>query len=280
MEENEEKKNNKKIEEQTHESEEEKDEPLTEEEIEEEEVVKDLKEEEEKETIKEVVKEAVKEVEEEEEDVGKSHKMFWTIFRTVVYVVIVALGLFIVTYIFQWETVSQVPPLLKPIAGAIIIVNKYLLWIQAGIIIVIGYLIINRVSKSVSKYVRRTSGRTTASSIRTIIRIIGFGVLLAVIASILSFDPTAAIAFSSFIGLVFGFAGQNVIGNVIAGMVLVLTRPLRPGEEVTIAGRTGTVREITLMRVRILLPNGEDEVLIPSSKILTSTILRKKRDFF
>jgi small-conductance mechanosensitive channel len=71
-----------------------------------------------------------------------------------------------------------------------------------------------------------------------------------------------------------------VIGNVIAGLVLVLTRPLRPGEQVTIAGRTGTVREITLMRVRILLPNGEDEVLIPSSKILTSTILRKKRDFF
>ncbi|MBD3229127.1 MAG: mechanosensitive ion channel [Candidatus Lokiarchaeota archaeon] len=202
-------------------------------------------------------------------------RYIWGVIKTILYIAVVVIILLIVSYLFGWTNLADVPTILQPIGWFLVLVNPYLIWIQITIVIILGYLIVNTIGNMIFRYIKKYSGRSTASSIRTIIRIVGFGILLAIVASILQVDPAAALTLGSFTGLIIGFATQNVIGNIISGIVLVITRPFKPGEVVTISGRTGTIKEITLMRVILTLPKGENEILIPSSTVLNSLIVRK-----
>src|SRR5437868_5265264 len=51
------------------------------------------------------------------------------------------------------------------------------------------------------------------------------------------------LASSAVIGLVIGFAAQRTIGNVVAGVLIALSQPLRIGDTVTIDEVTGVVEE-------------------------------------
>jgi small-conductance mechanosensitive channel len=155
-------------------------------------------------------------------------------------------------------------------------INPYIIWIRALIIFIVGFLIVNAFGNAIYDFFDERS-EETASSLRTVTRIVGFGVLLAITVSMLNVDPAAAVAMASFLGIAIGFAGQHVLGEILAGIMIVINRPIKPGEIVTISGRTGVVKEISLTRVRIELPGGKQEVLIPSSVIISSNILRSRR---
>ncbi len=198
--------------------------------------------------------------------------------KIILYIVILILIIFFVNYLFDYPDIGSIPPFLIPISAFILLVNPYLIWIEALIVLILGYMIVNAFSNVIYSYTERHSGESTASSMRTIVRIAGFAVLLGVVVSIIGVDPTVAVTISSFLGLAIGFAAQNVLGNILAGIVLVISRPFKPGEIITVAGRTGTVKEITLTRTRILLPDGKTEILVPSNLVMTSTIQRPKRE--
>ena len=50
------------------------------------------------------------------------------------------------------------------------------------------------------------------------------------------------LASSAVIGLVIGFASQRTIGNVVAGLLIAITQPLRLGDEVEVRGHAGRRR--------------------------------------
>ena len=54
------------------------------------------------------------------------------------------------------------------------------------------------------------------------------------------------LASSAVIGLVSGFASQSTISNVVAGILIAVTQPLRLGDEVEVEGDRGIVEEIGL----------------------------------
>jgi small conductance mechanosensitive channel len=60
----------------------------------------------------------------------------------------------------------------------------------------------------------------TAKSIRSLIRIAGVLIVIAVVISYLSQDPVIAASISTISGLVISFAASNLIGNVIAGIYI------------------------------------------------------------
>ena len=74
----------------------------------------------------------------------------------------------------------------------------------------------------------------TAKSIRSLIRIAGAIIVIAVTISYLSQDPVIAASISTISGLVIGFAASNLIGNIIAGIYLAITRPFRIGDRISV----------------------------------------------
>ena len=99
--------------------------------------------------------------------------------------------------------------------------------------------------------------------------------MLAIAASYLSQNPILAASIATISAIVVGFAAQNLIGNMIAGMYLTIIRPFKIGDKITVFGNTGTVYEIGLLLCELLMENG-DTVRVPSSSLLTTSIILRE----
>ena len=179
-----------------------------------------------------------------------------------------------VEILFQWKEVEQLPSFLQPYSDLLLFASPYLRYFNAGIILVAGYFIVGEVSKIVYAYMRGFADHSSAATIQNITRIVSFGVLLAILASVFSVDPAVALTLGGFGGLVVGFATQTFLANTIAGIFVLITRPFTFGDTVTIAGNTGVVKEIKIMHLHLDSVDGTKDILIPNSLILSQIILK------
>ena len=81
----------------------------------------------------------------------------------------------------------------------------------------------------------------------------------------------AILASSAVLGLVIGFASQRTIGNVVAGVLIAVSQPLRLGDEVEIQGTQGIVEEIGLTYTWIRTRDN-DRLVVPNEKLASETI--------
>ena len=79
------------------------------------------------------------------------------------------------------------------------------------------------------------------------------------------------LASSAVIGLVIGFASQRTIGNVVAGVLIAVSQPLRLGDEVEVEGTQGVVEEIGLTYTWIRTRDN-DRLVVPNEKLASDTI--------
>ena len=195
--------------------------------------------------------------------------------RTIAYVIVLAIIVALVSFLFGWSSIEQIPEYLQPYSNILLLINPYLKYIQAGLIFGFGYLVVNSASGMVYSYVRRITEHATAATLRTMTRIVGIGVLIALMTSVFNVDPTAALTVGSFGGLVVGFATQTILTHVVAGIFLLMSRPFTYGDTITVSAQTGIVKEIKLMHVVLETEDSENDILIPSGTIVTQII--KKR---
>jgi small conductance mechanosensitive channel len=79
------------------------------------------------------------------------------------------------------------------------------------------------------------------------------------------------LASSAVIGLVIGFASQRTIGNVVAGLLIAVSQPLRLGDEVEVEGTQGVVEEIGLTYTWIRTRDN-DRLVVPNERLASETI--------
>ncbi|MFH0945442.1 MAG: mechanosensitive ion channel domain-containing protein, partial [Planctomycetota bacterium] len=72
-------------------------------------------------------------------------------------------------------------------------------------------------------------------------------------------------------GVGLGFGLQEIVANFVCGIILLLERPIRVGDIVTITDVTGTVRRINI-RATTLLNFDRQEVIIPNRKLITGDV--------
>ncbi len=154
---------------------------------------------------------------------------------------------------------------------------EYEVYVNVVIILGLGYLIINSTSNVIYWIIRGRLDHAIATLFRTITRIAGIATLLAVLTSVFNINPAAALTVGSFTGMVVGFATQTVLGQAVAGMFLTLLRPFKPGDVVTVAGQRGIVKDIGIMHTILVSEDGSNEILIPSSSVITAIIVKVRR---
>ncbi|MCX7566607.1 mechanosensitive ion channel [Sulfitobacter sp. F26169L] len=100
-----------------------------------------------------------------------------------------------------------------------------------------------------------------ASIVRYVI--MGFTVLF--VLNTFGVQTTSVVAIIGAAGLAIGLALQGTLSNVAAGVMLILFRPIKIGDFVEVAGKMGTVKEISLnftemadmSNVQVIVPNAE-----------------------
>jgi small-conductance mechanosensitive channel len=150
-----------------------------------------------------------------------------------------------------------------------------LIYVQAAEVAIIGYIVLETVSKVSYKLTLPGSSLENARAIRSLIRIIGTIIIVASIISILVQNPIVAASISTISALVVGFAAQNILANMISGLYLSIVRPFKIGDRITISNNSGIIYDVELLYTRLLTENG-DIVLVPSSSMVSSTITLQK----
>jgi len=152
-----------------------------------------------------------------------------------------------------------------------LIPETYLRYVKIVEVGIIGYFFIEVVSEAIYR-VTRDYFQANASAIKAFVRITTAIIFAAIILSYLSNDPFLAASITTIAGLILAFASQTVMGNMIAGLYLSLTRPFKIGDRITVVGNTGTIFEIGLLYTRLISEHG-DTILAPSSALVNSVIV-------
>lgn len=74
------------------------------------------------------------------------------------------------------------------------------------------------------------------------------------------------------LGVGLGFGLQEIFANFVSGLILLLERPIRVGDTVTIDGRSGTVSRIRI-RATTLTDWDNMEIVIPNKTFITGTLI-------
>lgn len=82
---------------------------------------------------------------------------------------------------------------------------------------------------------------------------------------------TGILASSAVLGLVIGLAARQTLGNLVAGVMLAVTQPIRIGDRITFEEVTGRVDDLTLSHTYID-PGDGDLVVIPNEAMVSGTI--------
>jgi small-conductance mechanosensitive channel len=115
--------------------------------------------------------------------------------------------------------------------------------------------------------------RTRVQVVRRLLHVIGSVVVVAT--ALVQFEAVRELGVSLFASaglasVVLGFAAQKTLGNLLAGIQISITQPLRIGDDVQIEGDTGNVEEITLSYVVVRLGDGR-RLIVPTAKLLETT---------
>ncbi|WP_280535703.1 mechanosensitive ion channel family protein [Halopenitus sp. POP-27] len=81
---------------------------------------------------------------------------------------------------------------------------------------------------------------------------------------------------AGFLGIVVGMAARQTLGSVLAGIVLMFSRPFEIGDWIEFEENEGTVTEITVFHTRIQTFDGE-YVTIPNDRIANNPIIDRSR---
>jgi len=138
----------------------------------------------------------------------------------------------------------------------------------AIIILVAGFVIASWIGKLVERWLEH---KQLEPPLRMLMgRIIRLGVIAMAVVMALGtagFNITALIAGLSIAGVGIGLALQGVLGNLVAGLVIIFTKPFRVGEYVDLLGEEGNVDKIDLFTTTLKHAD-LSRVVIPNRKIV------------
>ncbi len=96
-------------------------------------------------------------------------------------------------------------------------------------------------------------------------------VLLLVVASMVGLETTSFIAIFSALAFSVGLALQGSLGNFASGVLILLFRPYKVGDLLTVNGLTGHVAEIQIFSTILLTQHGK-RIIIPNGKMTEGAI--------
>jgi small-conductance mechanosensitive channel len=106
-------------------------------------------------------------------------------------------------------------------------------YVYAGLILIGGAFTSRELANLVKKELKPKLDKNTLL-ISNIVAVVGYVLSIVAAASYLSFSPTALIAGGVFSGLVLGLALQPTLGSFFAGILILVSGAIRPGNQVRI----------------------------------------------
>jgi small conductance mechanosensitive channel len=144
-------------------------------------------------------------------------------------------------------------------------------WLFKGMVIILTFLAFRALAHVVRSIVRPAIARWRGSELmrRTVVRFSGTLVMVigfVVILTQLGVQVAPLLAGFGILGVVIGFALQSTLSNFAAGGMILGNQPFDIGDEIEVAGASGTVKRMTLVSTTIMTPDNQT-LIIPNSTV-------------
>jgi potassium efflux system protein len=100
--------------------------------------------------------------------------------------------------------------------------------------------------------------------------ILGVGLFLATLASGLPVDKIAIVLGALGVGI--GLGLQNIINNLVSGIILIFERPFQVGDYIEVNGKTGRVKDIGIRSSKLISQAGS-EIILPNGDLLSGHVI-------
>jgi small conductance mechanosensitive channel len=148
------------------------------------------------------------------------------------------------------------------------------------------FLLVVLVAQVTRRLVRRAMRRSNADAqvgtlVQNALLLGGYVIALCVALVAAGLDIGVVLTLGGATSIVIGLAFQDLLRNVIAGTFILVERPFRIGDTVTIDTVTGTVQSIALRTTLLRLPDGQ-QAIIPnliafSNRVINATAFDRRR---
>jgi small conductance mechanosensitive channel len=140
--------------------------------------------------------------------------------------------------------------------------------VSALVVVVVGFIVARWVGKLLDRWLTSKAMEPPMRKLLVrILRLLIFALALVVALGTAGMDVTALIAGVGVAGVGIGLAMQGILGNLMAGLTIIFTKPFRFGEYIEIAGVQGQVTSIELFTTTLLHAD-HSQVIIPNRKIV------------
>ncbi|WP_353634150.1 mechanosensitive ion channel family protein [Halobacterium sp. NMX12-1] len=134
------------------------------------------------------------------------------------------------------------------------------------------------IHRAVSRFVKRTEGISEHQAEITyrIIQISVYVIALVIVLNLWGIELGGLLIGAGFAGIVLGMAARQTLGAVIAGLVLMFSRPFEIGDWVKIGDKDGIVTDITIVNTRLQTFDGE-YVMLPNDLVGSDEVVNRSR---
>jgi small-conductance mechanosensitive channel len=145
--------------------------------------------------------------------------------------------------------------------------------VQVLVTLVALYAVVKLLNRIVGHSIHRASGLDPTQQLLAQ-KLAAVAILIAAFfigIDLLGIDLTALAVFSGAFGLAVGFGLQKTFGNLIAGIILLMDRSIKPGDVIAVGDSFGHVTKIGVRAVSIVTRDGKEH-LIPNENLMTQEV--------
>jgi hypothetical protein len=146
----------------------------------------------------------------------------------------------------------------------------------AALFLIFGSIAVRSATKEILKTVPDRMGDNRKNGLRWICLLVGYLLVILGTLGALNVPVERLLLGGAVTGVILGIAAQQSLGNLFAGLVLLVVRPIAIGQLISLRSGplggvfTGQVVDMSLTYVRLRTDKGE--ILLPNSTILTAAI--------
>lgn len=168
------------------------------------------------------------------------------------------------------ETASKIQMFFQQLWSGIL--NALPTLIFAVVILVLGLIISKVVLKLISKGLDRSKLDLTVNNfVKQCCKIVLYVVLVTIVLSALGIPATSIVTVIGTAGVAIGLALKDSLSNVAGGILLMINKPFKIGDYISVSGVSGTVRSITILYTR-LDSDSNQAIFIPNGQVSGATV--------
>ena len=146
--------------------------------------------------------------------------------------------------------------------------------IAIGVCLVAGIITVQLVANELARLARHRGSPAAASAIRLGVQVIGYLAILVTVLGLFAVKIESVLLSGAIVSVVLGLAAQQSLGNAFAGIVLLISRPFKVGDYITLrAGALGGQYDGRISAISLMfttMQTGDGPISFPNAAVLSS----------